>query len=185
MMTAVFNKDACMILTVFSLSPGSRLSRNEIKRKTKLNNVNLDTSLNILMSAGLLAKDKRFLRLDTEKYGQIKAIADDYKHLNKIPLDAYFSALNIIHFLSRLRGIDAYLFGSYSKLIYNEKSDLDIAVISDKINNHEKKEISKLIRKTEARYGRSIEAHYFGRNFYKNKKDPLVKEILRNGIKII
>jgi len=32
---------------------------------------------------------------------------------------------------------------------------------------------------------KSIEIHYFKTNFYKNKKDPLVKDILRNGVKLL
>ena len=32
----------------------------------------------------------------------------------------------------------------------------------------------------------NIEIHYFSKNeFYKNKKDPLIKDILKNGVRVI
>ena len=77
---------------------------------------------------------------------------------------------------------DVYLFGSYAKLIFSESSDVDIAIVSNQIN---KKEADKVIKKLEKKHKKEIELHYFTRNFYKNKRDPLVKEILQHGIKMI
>ena len=81
--------------------------------------------------------------------------------------------------------MSVYLFGSYAKLVFKETSDIDIAIVSDKVAAGDKKVINGLIQKMESRYGKNIEMHYFGKNFYKNKKDPLVKDILKNGIKLI
>ena len=78
-----------------------------------------------------------------------------------------------------------YLFGSYAKIIYKKNSDIDLAIISDKINEKDKKEINKRIKTIESRFQKTIEIHYFKTNFYKNKSDPLVKDILKNGIKLI
>jgi len=86
--------------------------------------------------------------------------------------------------LSIIRGIEVYLFGSYSKLIYNEKSDVDIAILTSK--TFDKKNIQKITQKLEIVYKKSIELHFFEKKlFYKNKKDPLVKEIMKNGVRII
>ena len=186
MITQMFSKDILEILTIFSISPGSKFLRKELKERTKLNNVNLDNALNILLNTNLIKKEKRFLLLNLEYSNSIiKLISDDYKSLKELPLDAYFSIAALIFYLSKLSGIDAYLFGSHAKLVFKESSDIDIAAVSDKLTSKNKKEIINLIHKLESRYGKKIEMHYFGRNFYKNKNDPLVKDILKNGIKLI
>lgn len=49
-----------------------------------------------------------------------------------------------------------------------------------------KEHARKLFKKLEKHYGKRIEGHFFDlRSFYKNKRDPLVREILQNGIKIL
>ena len=58
-------------------------------------------------------------------------------------------------------------------------------IVSDKVTNNDKKEIYKLLQKLESKYGKKIEIHYFGTNFYKNKKDPFVQEIIKNGLKLV
>lgn len=77
---------------------------------------------------------------------------------------------------------DLYLFGSYLKLTYSDKSDIDIAIILDKFD---KNTFNKSVSKLETSYNQKIEIHYFNKNlFYKNKKYPLVKDILRYGVKL-
>ena len=186
MISAIFDKDILGVSTIFSISPGSKFQRKELKEKTKLNNINLDNAINILLNSNLIKKEKRFLSLNLENAKDlIKLISDEYKRLRELPLDVYFTIINIIFSLSKLKGINVYLFGSYAKLVFKETSDIDIAVISDKISADEKKELNNLIQKAEARYGKRAEVHYFSMDFYKNKKDPLVQEIIKNGIKLI
>ena len=186
MIAPIFNKDILEVLTVFSISPGSKFLRKELKERTKLNNVNLDNALNALLNSNLIKKEKRFLSLNFENAKPIiSLVSEQYKQLRELPLDVYFSITNLIFLLSKLRGIDVFLFGSYAKLVYKETSDIDIAIVYNKITNNGKKEISKLIQKLESRYKKKIEFHYFGMNFYKNKKDPLVQEIIKNGLKLI
>ena len=94
-------------------------------------------------------------------------------------MDVYFL---INDFISEIEDIDIYLFGSYSKLVYKENSDIDLAVLDNSIN---KTKINKIVRKLENKYKKEIEIHYFDKNlFYKNKKDPLIKDIITNGIKL-
>lgn len=185
-MIALFNKDILKILTIFSMSPGSKFNRKEMKEKTKLNNISLDNNINILLNSKIILKEKRLFSLnfdnkDTKEI--INLVSGQYRFLKEIPLNVYFPVIDIIHFLSKSKGIDVYLFGSFAKLIFNETSDIDLAIVSDRINN--KKKFGKLIQKLERRYEKNIELHYFSKDFYKNKKDPLVKEILKNGIKLI
>ncbi|MBI2653555.1 nucleotidyltransferase domain-containing protein [Candidatus Woesearchaeota archaeon] len=186
MIASIFNKDVLEVLTLFSVSPGSKFLRKELKERTKLNNINLDNAINTLLNSDLIKKEKRFLLLNFDNAKEIiKVVSNEYKTLRELPFDAYFSVINIIFHLSKLKGIHAYLFGSYAKLVYKETSDIDIAIVSDKITANEKKEINRLTRKLETRYRKKIEFHYFGMNFYKNKKDPIVQEIIKNGVRLI
>lgn len=186
MIVQIFNKDILEVLSVFSISPGSKFLRKELKERTKLNNINLDNALNILLNSDLIKKEKRFLSLNFDNVKPIiSLVSQQYKELRDLPLDVYFTIINLIFLLSKFKGVNVYLFGSYAKLIYKETSDIDIAIISDTITNNEKKEIGNLIQKLESRYGKKMEIHYFGTNFYKNKKDPLVEEITKNGLKLI
>jgi len=40
----------------------------------------------------------------------------------------------------------------------------------------EKGSIKKIIEQLDDKYSRKIEVHYFGKSFYNNKKDPIVKQ---------
>ena len=50
MILDLFNLDIGKILTLYSISPGSRYTRNELKEKTNLFNVSLDKPLSILLT---------------------------------------------------------------------------------------------------------------------------------------
>ena len=182
MISPIFNKDVLKLLTLFSISPGSRFLRNYIKEKTKLNNVNLDNALNVLLNSGLVKKEKRFLYFNLDYKPIIDIVFQQYKELKQIPLDVYFLIIDFIFFINKFKNLDIYLFGSYSKLIFKEGSDVDLALIFDKAD---KGKINNFTRKIELKYNRKIEVHYFEKNFYKNKKDPVVNEILKNGVKLI
>ena len=186
MIASNFNKDIFEVLTIFSMSPGSRFSRKELKEKTRLNNVNLDNALNSLINADIIKKERKYFSFNLEGNKEIiTLVSKEYKKLKEIPLDSYFSVINIIFLLNKFRKISVYLFGSYAKLVFREGSDIDIAVISNSINDKGRKKINEGAQKIERKYGKRIEVHYFGMNFYKNRKDPLVKEIIKNGVKLI
>ena len=187
MINQIFDLDSFKIISLFSLSPGSRFRRNEIKEKTKLNNVPLDKALLRLVYSRILKKEENFYKINFQNENAKKIIdisSGQYKDLKELPFDVYLLLLDLVSKLSIIRGIEVYLFGSYSKLIYNEKSDVDIAILTPKI--FDKKNIRKITQKLEIVYKKSIELHFFEKKlFYKNKKDPLVKEIIKNGVRII
>lgn len=182
MIVQVFDKDILKVLTIFSLSPGSRFLRKDIKEKTKLNNVNLDNAINVLFNSGLIKKEKKFLYFDLANKKILDLINGEYIKLRELPIDIYFIIIDMVFNMSKLKNVDVYLFGSYSKLIFRENSDIDIAIVSEKVN---KKVINNMISKLDNKYNKKIEIHYFGGNFYNNKKDPIVKDIIRNGIRLI
>lgn len=185
MITQIFNQNILKILTIFSISPGSRFLRNDLKEKAKLNNSTLDDSLNVLFSANILKKERKLISFNIEYKSLIELIKKDHQYLNELYTPAYFSIIDIVYHLSKFKHIEAHLFGSHSKLIHNEKSDIDIAIISNSFNQKNKDNILKFINKVERRYKKPIELHYFTNDFYKNKRDPLVKDILKNGRRLI
>ena len=185
-MILMLNEHIFRILTIFSLSPGSRLNRKLLKEKTGINNISLDKALSILLNLKTIKKEKRLLslNLENEKTKIItKEISEDYANLKHLPIKEYFTICNITRELIKAKNTgEIYLFGSYAKLIFTEKSDIDIAIISDKVN---KKEIGKIINSLEKKHKKAIETHFFSKKFYSNKKDPLVKEIFQHGVRLV
>ncbi|MFH1900332.1 MAG: nucleotidyltransferase domain-containing protein [Patescibacteria group bacterium] len=99
---------------------------------------------------------------------QVKKIVK--KYVNKLKENNY-------HFSS------VYLFGSYAKGKPGKWSDIDVAVISDKLRkNYDKNRflLWKLRREIDTR----IEPHGFSPQDFKNTIDPMVHEIKTTGIKI-
>ena len=182
MITSIFDKTIAKILTLFAVSPGSKFTRNEIKKKTMLNNLPLDKALNCLAKEGIIKKEKRLLRLDFEDERSKKVlelVKREYVKFKEIPLNIYYVLADISSMLVNYAE-HAYLFGSYAKLIYTEKSDIDLAIILKKGSAAAKKIKSEIV-KLEKKYGKTIEGHFFSQEDLK-QKDPLVKEIRRNSI---
>lgn len=174
------------ILTLFSISWGSRWNRKIIKEKTGLPNVVLDKYLSKLLNFGFLIKEKNLFSINfknAEIGGIIKNLSADYLKFKQLQLKEYFMIRDISRKISETKNVEnVYLFGSYSKLIFRKDSDIDIAIVSEDVD---KKKIGEVIKNLEKRYKKTIEVHFFSKKFYKNKKDPLVKEILQHGIKLI
>ncbi|MBU0666899.1 MAG: nucleotidyltransferase domain-containing protein [Nanoarchaeota archaeon] len=185
MITQIFNQECFKIISLFALAPGIKLNRNEIKEKTYMNNVLLDKALVKILSANILKKEKRLYSINFENDNSKKLTdicSKQYINLKELPLKIYFLITDFITQLSILKEIEVYLFGSYSKLIFNQKSDVDIAILG-KINN---KKVTNLVSKLEKKYAIKLEIHFFDKKeFYKNKQDPLIKDIIKNGERLI
>ena len=187
MITQIFNIHSIKILSLFSLSPGSKFNRKEIQERTKINNVPLDKTLTSLLYSNIIKREKNYYYYDFENEFTnmiIKITQKQFKLLKELPLNVYYNIIELTEFFSNKKDIELYLFGSYAKLIYSEKSDIDIAIITNKKLN--RIEINRLIDKLENTYNKEIEIHYFEKKtFYKNKSDPLIKSILKNGVKLV
>lgn len=185
MITDLFDGNIAKILTLFSISPGSKFSRNEIKEKTMLNNVPLDGALDILLHNNLLLKEKRLYSLNFENNNakeMVDLLKKEHIRFKQMPLNTYYILIDVSSLLSKMDKIErVYLFGSFAKLIYTEKSDLDLAIVL----KEGKKEIIGNIRKdaakVERKYSKPIEFHFFDKEDM-NKKDILIKEIKKNSI---
>ena len=192
MITDIFDSNIVKVLALFSISPGSKFRRKEIKEKTLMNNIPLDKSLIKLTKIGIIKEEKNFYFINPEQSAETESvwrhIKDCYtKGFNEIPLKIFYLLIDISNKLSEIREIkNILLFGSFAKLIYTEKSDIDIAIIFyDKIKERRKTEakINKIIEKIEARNKEQnkIEIHFFSESDMKNKKDPLIKEVVHNS----
>jgi predicted nucleotidyltransferase len=148
-----------------------------------MHNVPLDKALQRLLSSQILKKEKKYysLNFENQKAKSIVEIAStQYKQLRELHLNVFYLIVDALFELSLIKGIEIYFFGSYAKLVYKENSDIDIAILYPK---EIPKTISKITTNLEKTYHKKIEIHYFKKQeFNKNKKDPLVKSILKEGI---
>ena len=184
----VLNQDAFKLLTVFSLSPGSRFKRKELKELTRLNNVPLDKALLRLVSSGVLSKRGAYSVNMENEWAEtlIRLCAKQHTQLRRIPLNVYFLIADFVFQASSFNGIELYLFGSYSKLVFSEKSDIDVAVLTLQNAKAVKGRLLALAEKLGKNYGKEVQLHFFDKKgFYKNRRDPLVAEIIRNGIRLL
>ncbi len=149
MFLLLLKSNVAKILAVFSLQPGRKFRRKELKELTKLNNVPLDSALNLLKATGIIKAEGKKYRFNFEKEEIIRIIQKEHAELNKIPLKVLFAVLDVAEKLAK-RKCDLYLFGSYAKGSYTPESDVDLAVICD-----EKMDFS-FVRKIEKRYGVKI-----------------------------
>lgn len=183
MILSLLDSNIAKVLTIFCLAPGARFRRKEIKEKTRLNNVNLDKALTILQNSKIILKENNYFKLNLSDKTKvlIREIQKEYKQLNEIPLNVFFLLLDLIKRASTLKGVQIYLFGSYAKLTFKEGSDVDLAIISER----DLRSLEKYALKLEKRYKVKIQLHFFDKDFFKHKEDPLVNEIIKNGIQLV
>lgn len=188
MIINLIDKNYARVILFLAISPGSKYSRKEVKEKTEMNNVPLDFALNTLLNLKIINENKKLYSLNLENL-LVQQIIKEKSKLSNIPLKVQFILIEIIEKISRLKYIQkVILFGSYSKLVFTEKSDIDLAVIfSDKVK--EKHQLEKKVSEFEGnlskKFKKNIQIHFFLESDLKHKEDPLIKDILRNGIEIL
>lgn len=187
------SKTAWRILVLLASSPGKSLSRSEIREHTKLGNNPLTLTIRTLKVFKVL-KEKKIGKtycysLDlTSEFVQdmIKIIENETKGLNNLP---YRFSLVLREFIRKLMEVvvpeKVFLFGSVAKRTYREDSDIDVAVVAKKVSTDEKLRVTEILEGLEKRFKKRIQIHYFTEEEFENKKDNLVEEILRDGIKIV
>ncbi len=184
-----FDKNSTKIILFLVLSPGNNYRRNEIKNKIKMNNVLLDNSLNKLLNLKLIVRKGQLYSLNIGN-GVVKDIISEIKEkISNLPLDVQFILQDFLKEAILLRYFkNLILFGSYSKLIFSEKSDVDLAVVFPDNLQKKKKFEKKLFfigRKLSKKYKREIQIHFFSESDLRHKDDLMIKDILRNGINLL
>ena len=190
-------KTSWRILFVLNEAPGKGVSRNEIKKITKLGNKVLSKFLLILEKFEVILKIKvgraYYYKLNFNNpfvLNIIEIIKTEKKELNNLDVD---TANVIREFVYELTNLDLenisqiILFGSYAKRTYSERSDIDLALILKKKNLNNELLITEVLDKINKRFGVEIQPHYYTQvEFDKLKgKDRLVKEILKDGIRLV
>ena len=188
MLINLIDKNCAKILLFLIISPGSKYRRKEIKDKTLLNNIPLDISLKKLIALRIIKKKDKLYSLNLEDK-IIKLLLEEKNLLMNLPLMVQYQILDLN---SRIIGLESIeniiLFGSYSKLIFSDKSDIDIAIIlKNKIKNKTKigQIVSRISKNLFKKYKKEIHIHLFFDKDLKYKRDPLIKDILRNGMILI
>ena len=186
MITNLLNKNLTKIITYLTISPGSKYTRKELKEKTKLNNIPLDESLSKLSVLKIIKKEKNLysLKLEYEPANRIIEIIKSEYNKYHLSYETFIILLEIIDKLSKYNQIkDIILFGSYAKLIHTDKSDLDLAIISEqKLKENIEKVVIKAIDKISKKDNKKIDLKFFtDEEIKKNQSDPLIKDIIRNG----
>jgi len=188
MIVNLINESSARVLLFLAISPGSRYLRKEIKEKTMINNVPLDYALSELLMFRMIKLEKKFYSFNLENETARLAFNEIKEKIGGLPLNVQFILLDFIHKVSKIRGIsNIILFGSYAKLIFSEKSDIDIAIIFKDNDSKKKndKKINSLADNLSKKYKKEIQTHFFVEEDLKHKEDPLIKDILRNGREII
>jgi len=188
MLFNLINKNYARILLLFTMSPGRNRTRSEIKQGTELNNVPLDIALNKLINLGILSEKKKIYSLNLENE-LVARLLEEKKIFINLPIKVQFVLIEFIDNITRLRDIrDIILFGSYAKLIFTDRSDIDIALILDnRIKDKAKleKKIFLIKNKISKEYKKEIHTSYFLEQDLKHKEDPLIKDIVQNGKSLI
>lgn len=60
----MIDQNVAKVLTIFSLAPGAKFRRKELKERTKLNNVNLDKALDSLQNSKIVLRDNNYFKLN-------------------------------------------------------------------------------------------------------------------------
>jgi predicted nucleotidyltransferase len=190
-------RTAWKILFVFAEAPGKAVSRKEIQQLTKLGNKVLTKFLLLLEKFGMITSSKigkayyYKLNLSNPFVEQIiETILLEKKQLN----NPDFAALNVLReFVYELTNADlenleqVILFGSYAKRTFSKDSDIDVAIITAEKSADDELLITDIIDRLHKRFRKEIQPHHYTANEFKERKnkDKLIKEILKDGIRLV
>lgn len=187
------SKATWRILLLMAESPGSRLTRAEIKKFTCLGNNAITESMKDLlihniMNARKNGKTSYGLDMADEMTKQILLLCEmERKRLNGIP---YSFSLILREYVRIILAISAplriILFGSVAKRVYREDSDIDIAIIfDDELKTQARLDMEGAADRLKKRFGKEIQQHIFTVKEFEISKDKLVLEIRRDGIDLL
>jgi len=183
MISAILNnKTIWNILLLASYSPGSGYTRNELKKLAKLDNGSLDKSLIKLEFHKIIIREKRIIKLNfgnplTQEI--LDFIEREKKRLNYPNYELLLALTEFVRLSEQKNISNIYLFGSHAKKTASEKSDIDIAVFSEKKINLANVKESIFIN-----FGKEVQIHYFDAEDIKGKS-KIIQNILKDGIRLI
>ncbi len=179
------NKTAWKIIRVLAESPYRGTSREEIRKITKSGNYALSNALKLLKNYSIInskkigKKEVYWLNPNSEIVkGLIYLCELEKENLKGLsPSKIIFLSKVVEKIIEGMNPLKVVLFGSHAKGIATSQSDYDICVVVDKKKRTHFTTIAKLPE--------NVEIHLFEKKEFielKKRKDPLVEEILKDGI---
>ena len=176
------NKTVWYFLILASYSPGSGYTRKEIQDLTHLDNLSIDRTIQKLLFHKVVRKEKRIIKLNFDNPETMHLLDFIHQEKKKLNYPSYELFMLLIDFFQSIEiySIDSiYLFGSHAKKTASTNSDIDIAIFSlEEVNVLREEE------KIESKFGKELQIHYFKIGDIK-KKNKLVEQILKDGVKIL
>jgi len=187
------SKSVWRVLSVLSESPGQGITKEEIKKITKLGGNSIFTSINILLKNKIITSNKvgkrTYYKINlANKYSRliveiIKLEREDLNNMNPKIVTSLREFTRLCNDL--LNPKEIYVFGSIVKNSYKKESDIDLAIIVEReLKTKERIELEKVSEKIEKRFGREIQLHLFTMKEFKHNKG-LIEQIHRDGIKLL
>lgn len=191
------SKAVWRILLVLADLPGRGVTREEIRKFTKLGSKSLTDSLKTLIEFNVIKSTKEgkqtYYKLNLAN--KFTSLITELCRLEKEKLNNLgFEISTILREFIRMC-LDAIepkkiiLFGSSVKTRYRKDSDIDICVITEKkIKVENDLMLEHITERIEKRFNRSIQIHSFSEQEFeklKQEKNLLVNEIVRDGIILI
>lgn len=188
------SKAVWRILSILTEAPGQGVTKEEIKKITKLGGNSIFEGINILLKNDIITSQKfgkrTYYKINlSNKYSEliVQIMNIEKKDLNSMNpkivtiLREYVKKIN-----DEINPKSIYVFGSIVKSSYTENSDIDITIITDKeLKTKERIEIEKINEKIEERFKREIQSHFLTEKEFKKSGEPLVEQIHRDGIKLL
>lgn len=191
------SKAVWRILVVLSDLPGRGITREEIKKFTRLGSKSLTDSLKTLREFEIIksVKEGRItyykLNLANKFVIQITELCQlEKEKLNNLDFEISIILREFVRMcLEVIEPKKIILFGSSVKTRHRKDSDIDICIITkEKIKVEDDLKLEQASERIENRFKRNIQIHSFSEEEFetlKKSKDLLVEEIIRDGIVII
>ena len=177
------NKSVWKFLLLASYSPGSGYTRGELLKLTNWNNLSLDRVLKKLVFYNIIKKEGRIIKLnfeDSKTEVIMDLIEQEKRKLNYPSYELFLIMTEFLRLVENKQISAIYLFGSWAKKTASKSSDIDLAIFSkDKLNLIEVQD------KIEQRFDVKLQLHYFKEEIFENRKNPLIQNILKEGVRLV
>lgn len=192
------SKASWRILILLASSPGRGISRQEIKKFTKLGTFALDAALRDLISFDIVLENRIGKRLfykinKNNEFTQeiIKICELERKKLNNLYLSETLCIREFVRKAvdTKIKIHKLIFFGSRVKGSYKEDSDYDICIVFEEEQSmNSQLSFTEIQEKIEERFKVKLQIHFFHKKEFealRKGQDNLVMEILRDEIEII
>lgn len=192
------SRTAWKILLVLAEAPGKAVTRKELREFTKAGNRVLMQFLGVLekfdiVLVGKAGREWTYRMNLSSPYAEeiLGILKKEKRELNNLELPVASVLREFAHCLltadyGNLSNI--YLFGSYAKRTYAKRSDVDLAIITEKKDPNLELVAADMSEKLRRRFGLELQPHFFTKEEFERLKKSghkLVRDIVKDGIRLI